>query len=281
MDEERPSKFEHTYGRLVLPGDTATRRPGQSAREKALNLRPRGLKRWTNLLTGAKDSDYSWARGAKGEELVGGILARLDSDWVVVHDLQLDNRGANIDHLVVGRGGAFSLNTKHLTGEVRATARSLRVNGYRSNYFPKVAAEARAVADCLRQSLPHGVPVKPVLVVIAPKVDVRVEPTDIAIVTPGQLLGWLNRQPRVLSGSQIKRLEKSIRLPTTWAETRDLPELIIKPWRRYGHDRIYVNDPHGVRVAMYDRKNKALEVEDKARETEVRRVLVSYLNAGN
>jgi Nuclease-related domain len=277
--DEDLGKFSHTYARLTLPGDTATRRPGQSAREKALELRPRGLKSWTNLLTGTKGSDYSWARGAKGEELVGRLLARLDSGWAVVHDLQIGNRGSNIDHLVVGPGGAFSLNTKHLKGEVRATARTFRVNGYRKNYFPKVVGEARAVEDRLKDSLPDGARVKPMLVVIAPKVDVRVSPPDVAIVTPDQLLPWLNDQPPTLSSDEVKRVEKTMRLPTTWGKTPDRAELVLKPWRRYGHNRIYVNERDGAMVAMYDRKTKTLEIGDKAKETAVRQALAGYLGS--
>lgn len=208
-------------------------------------------------------------------------MARLGSDWVAVHDLQIGNRGSNIDHLVLGQGGVFSLNTKHLTGEVIATARSLRVNGYRSVYFPKAVAEARAVAGRLEGSLPDGVRVTPVLVVIASKVDVRVTAPDVAVLIPKQLLGWLNQQARVLSDDQVKGLEKIIRLPTTWAETRNQPQFVFKRWRRDGHDRIYVNDLEGVKVAMYDRKTKTLEVEDEVREGEVRRALTTYLKVEN
>src|SRR5690348_8851726 len=51
-----------------------------------------------------------WARGATGEETVGAALDELQPEWRVLHDYST-GRG-NIDHIVVGPGGLFTVETK-------------------------------------------------------------------------------------------------------------------------------------------------------------------------
>jgi Nuclease-related domain len=52
-----------------------------------------------------------WLQGAEGEELVGGILSGLEAEgWYVTHDVSL-GRG-NVDHVLVGPGGIFAVETK-------------------------------------------------------------------------------------------------------------------------------------------------------------------------
>jgi hypothetical protein len=58
-----------------------------------------------------------WLRGAEGEEVVGAILESLTADgWHVMHDVCF-GRG-NIDHVVVGPGGVFAVETKSHGGRI-------------------------------------------------------------------------------------------------------------------------------------------------------------------
>ena len=58
-----------------------------------------------------------WDRGATGEEKVGALLAPLvDDGWHVIHDL--DTGRGNIDHVLVGPGGLFTLETKSHGGRI-------------------------------------------------------------------------------------------------------------------------------------------------------------------
>jgi hypothetical protein len=57
-----------------------------------------------------------WARGAAGERKVGATLEGLGPDWHVLHDIYL-GRG-NIDHIVVGPGGTFTVETKSNRGRI-------------------------------------------------------------------------------------------------------------------------------------------------------------------
>jgi Nuclease-related domain len=63
-------------------------------------------------------------RGAKGEEQVGGLLEQMsDRRWRVIHDASL-GRG-NVDHILIGPAGIFTIETKSHPGPVRVA----RVHG--------------------------------------------------------------------------------------------------------------------------------------------------------
>src|SRR2546430_2430149 len=99
---------------LDSPVPLAERRPGQSAKEMAAELRSASpwKSRFATLLSVHTD-ERAWRVGAQGEELVAAQLAKLDrTRWSVLHDIPIGQRHANVDHLVFGPGGVFSLNTK-------------------------------------------------------------------------------------------------------------------------------------------------------------------------
>lgn len=93
--------------------EPGTRRvAGQHVRAQA------NAKSWKRFFGGGLKRDYdSWAQGAEGEEFVGGILEDLRArGWLVIHDVSF-GRG-NIDHIVVGPGGIFTIETKSRGGKV-------------------------------------------------------------------------------------------------------------------------------------------------------------------
>jgi Nuclease-related domain len=62
-----------------------------------------------------------WGRGADGEERVGRILDGLrENGWLTLHDVQL-GRG-NVDHVVIGPAGIYTIETKAHRGRINADA---------------------------------------------------------------------------------------------------------------------------------------------------------------
>jgi hypothetical protein len=58
-----------------------------------------------------------WLQGAEGERAVATVLAKLENDgWRALHDISL-GRG-NVDHVLVGPGGIFTLETKSNRGRL-------------------------------------------------------------------------------------------------------------------------------------------------------------------
>ena len=91
--------------------------------------------------------------GADGEATVGARLDRLKEDgWQVLHSVPVGARGCDIDHVLIGPGGAFTVNTKnHRTADVWVAKPTLMVNGHKESYYAKSRYEAeRAARFCPR-----------------------------------------------------------------------------------------------------------------------------------
>jgi hypothetical protein len=59
-----------------------------------------------------------WLRGAEGERQVGTVLADLAVDgWMALHDVSLGH--GNVDHILIGPGGIFTIETKSHPGKIR------------------------------------------------------------------------------------------------------------------------------------------------------------------
>src|SRR5262245_18921199 len=100
----------------TLVGRTA----GGSARAMAAQLRAADPFRCArDRFAGRKTDERAWRKGALGERFNGWLLDRLPQGGHAFHDVPVGDRGANIDHLVVGPAGVFTVNTKTLSGQIR------------------------------------------------------------------------------------------------------------------------------------------------------------------
>ena len=84
------------------------------------------------------------AKGRYGEQVTAWWLGRLPAGWHIFNDIPVGDRGANIDHLIVGPGGVFTVNAKNLTGKVWVASGSIRHNGHPTDYLSRAGGEAHA-----------------------------------------------------------------------------------------------------------------------------------------
>jgi hypothetical protein len=62
----------------------------------------------------------AWRRGSAGERRTARMLGQLERHgWAVLHDLAIPHSQANIDHLVIGPGGVFVIDSKQYRGRLR------------------------------------------------------------------------------------------------------------------------------------------------------------------
>jgi Nuclease-related domain len=62
----------------------------------------------------------AWRRGAAGERRTARLLAALEwHGWAVLHDLALPGSRANLDHLLIGPGGVFVIDSKQYRGRLQ------------------------------------------------------------------------------------------------------------------------------------------------------------------
>jgi hypothetical protein len=62
----------------------------------------------------------AWRRGAAGERRTARLLGPLERQgWVVLHDLAIPGSRANIDHLAIGPGGVYVIDSKQYRGRLQ------------------------------------------------------------------------------------------------------------------------------------------------------------------
>ncbi len=164
----------------------------------------------------------SWYLGALGELEVGALLDRLPAGWYVLHAVPVGDRGADVDHVVVGPAGVFTVNTKHHAGQrVWVAGRTFRVAGRPQLHVRNAEHEADRAARRLSAALgvPVAVTVTPVIAVVAAEsLTVKAAPDRVVVVTADRLVRELRRRPGVLSDEQVHRLVQAAELPGTWQD---------------------------------------------------------------
>jgi hypothetical protein len=198
---------------------------GSGARAKADELAAGkgAIQRIVERFTDARTEDRGWRRGAEGEERVAAILARcLDERWFVVHDLTIGAKGANLDHLLIGPAGVFTLNTKNLSGRLTVYDRAILQNGTKTAFVPSALREARKVQERLSVATGRDVTAWSVIVLAGRcEVHTKKRPADLTIVTAAGLPRWIGGLPGgKLTPGEVLRLERAARDPETWRPRR-------------------------------------------------------------
>ena len=88
-------------------------------------------------------------RGAEAEEAVGAILDNLPEGNFVIHDF--DSGKGNIDHILIGPKGIFTLETKSHTGKVSFDGEKLLRNGrpFEKDFLKRAWAQCYLVREIL------------------------------------------------------------------------------------------------------------------------------------
>jgi len=109
------------------PGASARREfeRRRDAREQRVRERHPRIGGFLLAVTEEPQSTRAWDTGAEGEQVVGARLDSLVGDGLaVLHDRRIPRTRANLDHLVISRGGVFVVDAKKYRGRP-----ALRVEG--------------------------------------------------------------------------------------------------------------------------------------------------------
>jgi Nuclease-related domain len=202
--------------------DLARNVPGASA-----SARARALRHEHPLLTGAaamlgiRTSAQQFAAGARGERTVGRQLNRWATryGWHVLHAVPVGQRGADIDHVVIGPFGVVTVNTKTTGTAVWVGKYGLTVGGKPVDYLRKSRHEAARAGRLLHRATGLEVPVQSAIVFVgARRMTVRGGgPADVAVLpTPRALRRWLQKQPPALQPDQVEAIYEAARRPASW-----------------------------------------------------------------
>lgn len=115
--------------------DLALSTPGERARAQAQTYKEaHPVKTMLQRVLAVHGDERAWRVGADGEESVAKRLERVakrDPRWRFLHSIPVGQRDSDIDHVAIGPGGVFTLNTKNHLGKkgLGRARRALRERG--------------------------------------------------------------------------------------------------------------------------------------------------------
>ncbi|MHA7305580.1 nuclease-related domain-containing protein [Arthrobacter sp. TMN-49] len=205
-----------------MPGDLRRRMPGQSVIAELLRrqaqVQPRRL--WGRLfgISPLAPEAEAWYKGALGEIQVARLLARLDPGYVVLHAVPVGAGGSDIDHVVIGPAGVFTLNTKNHSGKkVWVAGGTFMVNGSKHPHIRKSVFEGKRAARLLSQAAGLPIAVTPLVVVVDPlRLVVKTPPNGVQVLASHSLQQWFAHQPRKYSNEQLAQIVPVACQPGLW-----------------------------------------------------------------
>ena len=170
------------------------------AGESAEQLARRQRERAERLMRSAELYD----RGAQGERATGAILDSLRGEgWVTFHDVRWPGRArANVDHVIVGPGGIFVIDSKNWSGRIVVRENTFWCHGRRQDKAVAAAGEAALAVAGIVSAPAAGL-------VRAALCFVRDEPVagwcyDVMVCSTANLREMLSTRPLVLTPDHVR-----------------------------------------------------------------------------
>lgn len=149
-----------------------------------------------------------WLWGAWGEEQTGEELAKLDPRWHVTHDVP--SQYGNWDHIAIGPGGVFMIDSKRLTGPVKLDNDCLSAG--RTRFEGKTfRGGSFGLREALQQTVPDCPWVQAVVAVWGDFPDAVREHKRVVYVAGGRLTAWLQEQPPRLDHRRLEKVVEGVR----------------------------------------------------------------------
>lgn len=190
-------------------------------------------------------------RSALGELVVGDTLDHLGPEWDVLHVIPVAGNQEEIDHLVIGPPGVFSIATENFPGEdIWVGGEILLVGNRHDDGIPKAKRIALTASSILSEASGRPVVVEPILVVVNPrKLILREQPAGLIVISSKQLLRWLTKLERTMFGDDVAAVSDVADRNTTWQSSAGSVEDAQQLHRDFAVLRAEVNEATRARIA--------------------------------
>lgn len=151
---------------------------------------------------------------AKELQRIEAELDDLPTGWFVVRPettAALGNLDSDIDRVVLGPGGVFTIHLDHALGaKVWVSEHKLTINGHDSDRLAWARFEARRASGALTQLCGFDVTVQSVLVLVGATMQTVSRATEVHVRTQQDLRDWLCRQPLRLDSARVEAIHRKI-----------------------------------------------------------------------
>jgi hypothetical protein len=202
--------------------DLGSNAPGTAVRDRAIAERTAApIRTVLSRILGVHTQERAWRIGADGEQAVAAQLVRLGQAWRVIHSVPVGEQGADIDHVVIGPAGVFTVNAKHHpNGSVWVGADTFLVNGTRTWYVRNSRHEAARASRLLTAASGQPVQVRAIIAVVGAHrgLTIKEQPRDgaVHVVTRKMIADYLRDLPTVLDPATVAALHTLACRSTTW-----------------------------------------------------------------
>jgi hypothetical protein len=165
--------------------------------------------------------ELPWRPGANARMEVARRLTALVPEWLTLHKLPGGEGASDIDHLVVGPGGVFTVNTQHRRdSRVVVIDGQVQIDGQWTSFVRDSRREAGRAARLLSARTSKAVEVRGIVAVMGTYggFTVHEQPRDgaVTVVTRRNLCTHLQSLPTVLDRAEIGRIHEIARHLATW-----------------------------------------------------------------
>jgi len=207
--------------------DLSLNRPGEAARAKLEQDREIAdgghpvLAAINRALTTTVDDPALRAR-TTGEEKVGTKLEKLiPYGWRVLNAVPLGKGDSQIDHVLIGPGGVYTISSKYLPhARVVVEEHQIYINREPVDFLDDSIAEGKRAKRLLTKAAGFPVNVKPSLVIlvggIEPMATYRKRPTDVLVLDAWNVRPVFKRRTGVLDDDAVEALFEVARWESTW-----------------------------------------------------------------
>lgn len=194
---------------------------GGGARQKALELKGQApVKTLLARALGVHTDERAWRVGARGEQIIGAQLEKLTKQgWTLVHDIPIGDKGSNIDHVLVGPAGVFTINSKYHVGKsIWCAGDTVMVGGQKQPYVRNARHEAARASKLLSAAYDGPVPVTGLVIILGEKWTQKSQPEDgsVLVMGPRTARKHLASLPVRYAVHEVDRLALWARRDTTW-----------------------------------------------------------------
>lgn len=160
----------------------------------------------------------SWYQGALGEIEVARVLSKLGSEWTVLHAVPVGSGDSDIDHLVIGPAGIFTINTKHHAGKkIWVGGAALKVDNFKTDHIRNSLHEATRAEGLISAAGGVQIAVTPLIVIVASDSITKGKTKPKVTVLPSSwLYRWLKRRPHIYSNTEVARFSTIAEQRSTW-----------------------------------------------------------------
>jgi hypothetical protein len=157
-----------------------------------------------------------YSGGLRGEKQVAKLLsASLSNDYYLINDLYLSDGGGDIDHVVLGPGGVFVLETKNWSGDVTCHGDEWQRPGKPpsspSRQVKRNAAKITQIIDSSPELRSLGIMVEGIVVFTNNHTRLHINNPTVTILRLTQLPNYLTKNPsRIYSSQQLEAVGKEI-----------------------------------------------------------------------